>query len=539
MNDLWMSLRFIVSKRGESALAVLGTALAVAVLAATVSLIGAYDAVFARYAAQPQARQITVENAYRTLGEGEAATRVDATAERNVRLSLTDAAGALAENPDLAASYLANYQRFTTAKITAFGGLGGREGLAAAVVQGAGGGVTTTVTAAGGAAASATDGPVNVMVFADGGMPPDGAFPPDGFPPDAAVAPDAAASAAAGAAGAAGNGGVRAANAQGRNFDFEAMRAAAQAAADAANAEITDEPLLEEIQGIMASPSYFDAYELKLDRGTLFDDRDVSNATAIAVVGAGLEKKLFADGTALDKKIRLNGTVYRIAGVLKPYAYSSEGLPSSFDDLIFVPTRNNRGGPGGGFFGSADSLQFAVKASGDAAAAARNLEASFAKLYGEGKVTAVAQIERIRSELDKRRRILSLLATLAAAVGVAAAVNIFNLMTGRVSRRAASIAIQRSLGASALRVFRQTLIESGLLAFAGALIGAAAAPLVAGALGGLLEGSGAGSQTIELALRWDLVALTAAAAVLAAFVFAAPPAANAAGTMIVDALRDE
>jgi len=129
------------------------------------------------------------------------------------------------------------------------------------------------------------------------------------------------------------------------------------------------------------------------------------------------------------------------------------------------------------------------------------------------------------------------LATLAAAVGVAAAVNVFNLMTGRVSRRARSIAIQRSLGAASIRVFRQTLLESGLLAAAGAALGSAFAPLIARFLGSILEASE--QKAIELSLRWDLVALTAALSVLAAFLFAAPPAANAAGTVIVDALRDE
>ncbi len=178
-----------------------------------------------------------------------------------------------------------------------------------------------------------------------------------------------------------------------------------------------------------------------------------------------------------------------------------------------------------------------MAADADVGAAARGLEASLNRVYGEGAVTALTELERIRAEIDKRKRILSLLVVLASAVALAAAVNIFNLMTRRVSRRARSIAIQRSLGASALRVFRQTIMESLLLGLAGALVGSFLSPVLSRLLGGLLENGGDGS--IALAFRGDLVALVALLSVVAAAFFAAMPAADAAGTVIVDALRDE
>ena len=456
MDDLRMSLRHIAVKRGESTLAILGTAIAVAVLSSTVSLIGSYDAAFERYARQPQARQVSVEGNRGVRGEGGAAVRLDASAQQEISLSLADAATALAENEQLSVAYLERFVRFTTANVARFG-LGGGPG------GGPGGGAVVVDTAAAATAATA----------------------------EAAAA-----------------------------------------------AETADVPLLDEVQGYMISASYFDAYELKAARGYLFDDRDVSAGNAVAVVGSALAGKIFADGEALGKRIRLNGTVYSIGAVLEPYAYGSEGLSASFDELVFVPTRTaTRGGPGGGFFGGANSLNFAVKAGGDASAAARGLEATFSRLYGAESVIVRTQISRQKREIERRQRILALLATLAAAVGVAAAVNVFNLMTGRVSRRARSIAIQRSLGAASVRVFRQTLLESGLLAAAGAALGSAFSPLIARFLGSILEASE--QNAIELSLRWDLVALTAALSVLAAFLFAAPPAANAAGTVIVDALRDE
>jgi len=316
---------------------------------------------------------------------------------------------------------------------------------------------------------------------------------------------------------------------------------------------------------MMVSPSFFTAMGIKAARGLLFDDRDTEAGSQSVVLGATLAKNIFAPtpgpssaegptGTAnataqggpsgaadpvLGKRVRLNGVVYRVSAVLEPYP-SEEGLSISYDEMAFVPNRTLTARTAGGQIlvtGQADSISFAAREGADLARAMTSLEAAFVRRYGEGSVRVSARIVDLKRDADRRTKILFLLAILAAASGIAAAVNMYNLMSGRVARRSRDIAIQRAIGASSSRIARQTLLESGIVSGLGALIGALASFPVASALGALVSSGGGG--TIHVGARPDIVAATAAGAAVAALLFSLPPAISAGATNIVDALRDE
>ncbi|NLJ09222.1 MAG: FtsX-like permease family protein [Treponema sp.] len=526
MDKLTLSWRQIRIHWGDSLLAVLGIALATAILAAVISLIGSYNSVFDRFTQQPQARQITVRGQFQAMGSGEAAVRIDAAASEPVRFNLQDVPKIMEDNPDVIASYQARYMRFTT---TAMGGGG-------AFVFGGG--------TAGGSAASGSASQRTVPQAAAGGT--------SGGSQAAAGGTSGGPQAAAGGAGqgtAAGSAGAGAGLAAtpipgggsgpGEGFGPPEM----MGFGTEGTTQVVDTPLLEQVQGYMASASFFTAYELQAKEGILFDDRDVTQGNAVAVVGSELAKKLYSDQRILNKKIRLNGRIYTIIGVLAPYAYSTEGLPVSFDELIFVPTREGiaRSGASGGanatFFGRVGELSFTAKKGADLAKVAQGLEASFARLYGENKAVAQTQISQVKKDLDKRLKILSLLALLASAVGVAAAINIFNLMIGRVSRRTRSIAIQRSLGATSRSMLIQTLMETFILAAIGAFIGFVLSFPLERALQSILEKSQL--RGMVLPQRFDLALGVSLLAILVAGLFAVPAALAAANTDIVDALREE
>ena len=511
MDKLTLSWRQIRIHWGDSLLAVLGIALATAILAAVISLIGSYNSVFDRFTQQPQARQITVRGQFQAMGSGEAAVRIDAAASEPVRFNLQDVPKIMEDNPDVIASYQARYMRFTT---TAMGGGGAFVfGGGTAAVGNAGGGAGQGTAAGSAGAAGSADGRGAGQGTAAGSagagaglaatpIPGGGSGPGEGFGPPEMM-----------------------------GFGTEGTT------------QVVDTPLLEQVQGYMASASFFTAYELQAKEGILFDDRDVTQGNAVAVVGSELAKKLYSDQQILNKKIRLNGRIYTIVGVLAPYAYSTEGLPVSFDELIFVPTREGiaRSGAAGGanatFFGRVGELSFTAKKGADLAKVAQGLEASFARLYGENKVVAQTQISQVKKDLDKRLKILSLLALLASAVGVAAAINIFNLMIGRVSRRTRSIAIQRSLGATSRSMLIQTLMETFILAAIGAFIGFVLSFPLEGVLQSILEKSQL--QGMVLPQRFDLALGVSLLAILVAGLFAVPAALAAANTDIVDALREE
>jgi predicted permease len=133
-----------------------------------------------------------------------------------------------------------------------------------------------------------------------------------------------------------------------------------------------------------------------------------------------------------------------------------------------------------------------------------------------------------------------MLYTLTAAVGLLlliACSNVANMLLSRASAREKEMAIRASLGASRWRLVRQLLLESLLLALGGAAVGC----LVAyGGIQGLVAAIPSGLIPEEAAIRLNVPVLlfSLAAAVATPVLFGLAPALFAAGTHIVEPLKD-
>jgi putative ABC transport system permease protein len=162
----------------------------------------------------------------------------------------------------------------------------------------------------------------------------------------------------------------------------------------------------------------------------------------------------------------------------------------------------------------------------------------FASINGAGSVLAEANLDSFYRELVKRESILALMAILASACALAAAINLFNLMTRRVVRRRKQIAIIRAVGATRVRVFEQIMIEASLIGVSGVLAGMALSPLVVMVLGRMLEGSSR-NQKIPVSVDLTVLLLVGFGALVVSLVVAAIPAKNGSSLVITDALDSE
>ena len=108
-----------------------------------------------------------------------------------------------------------------------------------------------------------------------------------------------------------------------------------------------------------------------------------------------------------------------------------------------------------------------------------------------------------------------------------ACANLANIMLARATAREHEFAVRRSLGASRSRLIRQVLIESLLLATAGATLGALAAPVIGRSVIAMLSTQ---RDPIYLSLdsNWRVLAFTITAAVSATILFGLAPALRAA-----------
>lgn len=122
---------------------------------------------------------------------------------------------------------------------------------------------------------------------------------------------------------------------------------------------------------------------------------------------------------------------------------------------------------------------------------------------------------------------LWLLLAFSALVLLIACANIANLMLARASARRSEMALRLALGASRARIIRQLLVESLLLAIAGAALGAGLARLLSGTM---IAGIGTSEDQVFLSLSpdWRMLAFTSAVALLTCIVFGVAPAVHAA-----------
>jgi putative ABC transport system permease protein len=140
---------------------------------------------------------------------------------------------------------------------------------------------------------------------------------------------------------------------------------------------------------------------------------------------------------------------------------------------------------------------------------------------------------------DSRHLLLVLLGAVGVVLLIACA-NVANLLLSRAITREREYAVRGALGAGRLRLVRQMLTESALLASAGAILGLLAATWATQVLGQLasqsqfVEGL---SRVITVGADARVLAFTAAVTLLTTLVFGLAPALQSARTDIAEALK--
>lgn len=248
----------------------------------------------------------------------------------------------------------------------------------------------------------------------------------------------------------------------------------------------------EEVEADEVSGNFFSALGVPMTAGEAFSSDDETRHSQVAVISYGYWTRRFnRDSSVISRPIYVNGVPLTIIGVAAPHFYGVESGGSSTDIWVPLQSRpelNAWGIPVSNhtLYGSPNwwALMLMARLRPEVAPqqALTRMNPAFIHAAYETADKSKGTEQNLNLQMVEARGLgidsgkyyqtpLRVLMGMVALVLVIACVNIVMLLIARNSVREREFALRLALGASRGPLFRQLLMESGILVLAGALLG--------------------------------------------------------------------
>jgi putative ABC transport system permease protein len=209
--------------------------------------------------------------------------------------------------------------------------------------------------------------------------------------------------------------------------------------------------------------------------GTFFNERDVSSAAKVAVLGSSVAEELFGAGVdPTGQAVRIRNQPFRIVGVLSPKGAGAMGQDQ--DDIVYIPytTLQKK------LLGITNISNITISAASAAAIApaadaiASELRVRHRIAPGDPDDFMVRTLDEMVSvRTEATRTMTMLLAGIAAVSLLVGGIGIMNIMIVSVTERTREIGLRMAVGARRRDVLLQFLVEAVVISLVGGVLGIA------------------------------------------------------------------
>ncbi len=227
---------------------------------------------------------------------------------------------------------------------------------------------------------------------------------------------------------------------------------------------------------VATTPEYFPALNLLFSNGRSFTWLDERDSRLVCVLGGGASRELFPLGSGIGKKIRIEGEILIVVGVLENQMVGSEIEGFQVRDRnkdVYIPLASamKRFPPQ---FGESHLHRITVQIPdvSNLPAYAKVIERNLQRRHaGEDDFDVIVPEELLRQHQQTQRIFNIVMGTIASISLLVGGIGIMNIMLASVLERTTEIGVRRALGAKRRDIAQQFLIEATLLSLFGGMVG--------------------------------------------------------------------
>ncbi len=307
-----------------------------------------------------------------------------------------------------------------------------------------------------------------------------------------------------------------------------------------ANLALADQA--ERINLAMTSANFFSVFGTEPEHGRFFIPADEQAGHApIVVVSHGLWQRRFAgEASLVGKPITLDGVSYTVVGIAPAGFQYPDKTEVWVPPFKLAPALNERMDPtqvrGFGMLAAVALLKPGVSLT-QAASEMETITARLRQQYPDTNNRRFNRVVSLHTHLvGETGSMLLLLFGAVSFVLLIACANVANLLLASAATRQKEMAIRTALGASRLRVMKQLLTESLMLALVGGAIGLLLALWGVALITKLLPQDF--PRAGEINLDWRVLGFTLVASVLTGILFGLAPALQISKTDVQESLKE-